>query len=258
MVKQKRRTANDVDETLSGELIPAAGTPHCAHTRDDGTPCLNRPMANDTKCRFHSRKKHYKGVTDPNFTAPKLTDPNDRFVRNLPENMKQDYFDALNDPQLYSSQREIAMLELRIAQLQSRAAKGTGESATRWESLQELAMQLDALEAEGAELHRSGDVDGVARLKATHTAKYNLLKRMIVDGASAENAWDELKEATKDHAKLKESQTNRMVQMHQMMTLEQYAQFAASYMASLRRHVKDQSIIDKIAHEIQHPNDLTG
>lgn len=190
--------------------------------RSDGLPCKSDPMPGRTRCKWHGGAT-LRGAAGPNFK-------HGRHSKFLPANLKELYDSALNDEDLLSNREQVALLTARVLQLTQRLQ--TGETRELWVELR--AAWADLMEARGG-----GDAEGL------QTA-INRIGLLIRRGGEAEDTWELLHDAINERVKASEAEQRYLQMQHQTLTLDSAMTMFAFMVESIRRHVADPLVIERI------------
>jgi len=149
--------------------------------------------------------------------------------------MVDKYLEAMQDKELLSLRSEVAVTEARMAELFGALDKG--ESVGRWQKLQET---LDNL----TRANQSGNK------QATATALYRLTS-LIRAGAAERETWDEIYRCMDQKRRLAKSESDRLVQMRQMISYEQAMMFMRAVMVAVKDEVDDRRILHNIGERVR-------
>lgn len=163
------------------------------------------------RCRMH-RGKASKGTAAPNFK-------HGLYSNSLPARLAGRYEEALRDSELLSVRREAAIITAQVDEALARLE--TGETGKLWLELRELWRKMErAPEARrAAALERAGE----------------LIRR----GATDTEAAREVREAILDKARVAESERKRLVEAHQMITIERMLALVGALAAAIAEEIPD-------------------
>jgi hypothetical protein len=138
--------------------------------------------------------------------------------------MRDDYEAARIDPKLLDLNEEIAMVNARAKDLMTRVE--TGESGHLWHELRSAYANLEKAKT------------GVEQLAAIAE-----LGRLIKRGTSDYAAWEEIDKQTDRQQRLVESQRKRAVELHQMVTYDDFSEFLFAIIDFWRERITDREIL---------------
>jgi len=178
------------------------------------------------RCRMHG------GMTPVGPAHPAFK--HGRHSKFLPARLAGRYQEAIDDPHLLELRSEIALLDVRIADVVQRV--DTGESGKLWSELKSV------MEGFLAELtKRNAD-----RMREP----LQRMEHLIDQGTHDTAVWDELGRLLDQRRKLVESERKRLVEMHQMLTTEEAMTLLAAVVDTIRRHVVDRGALAAISADL--------
>lgn len=128
-----------------------------------------------------------------------------RHQRTLPVSFLRRYEEAMNDPNLIELRSEISLLDVRIHELIEHVKEG--ENTRFWTELHTVWTKF---------MHA---------IRTNDTQKQNelllILNQIVINGASEREAWQDITSLVEKRRKLVETETRRLVQANQMITVEQ-------------------------------------
>lgn len=203
-----------------GKLICGAN-----YTKKDGI-CRTSPLDGRNRCRLHGGKSLI-GAKSPRAQTLKYSIA-------VPSRMLQKYEEAQRDPDLISMRDEIAILQVRLNELLQRV--DTSESGVLWLKAQEYYDELKAA------MQRKDFVDAVKWV--------SILGKALNKGTADHLVWSEIATITEQMRKIKDSERKRLTDMKQMWSAEQAMAFVGYITASIKKHVKDPSVLAAISQDI--------
>lgn len=147
------------------------------------------------------------------------------------------YESAKLDPELLALQDEVALIDSRLIDLMKRV--DTGESGATWKAVG------DKFRAYQSALH-SGKKDS----EAEASDLLHDLHMLIVDGATDEAAWSEIRSVVNQRVRIVESERKRLVEMQQMVGADQAMLLVRALVSAVREHVRDPAILRAITDDL--------
>lgn len=199
----------------------------CGAKNRSGGRCKKPGTGVGGRCKFHGGAS-LVGPASPNYRTG-------RHSKYLPSALLERYHAAMGDPGLISLRDEVALLDGRITQL----LETVGETGNLrlWK---EARTKLDAFKSAGA---KKGSV-GAARQALQQ------LDDLIDAGLSDASTWEELRETLDARRKMAESETKRLKELHQTITVEQAMMLMAVLVTEVRKHVTDRNALAAIAAQV--------
>lgn len=213
-----------------GQSEPAIFEGQCdAWSRQNNRRCRNKivNIPGATKCRMHGGFSP-RGVAAANFQGR-------GYSKDIPMGLVQAYERAENDPDLMSMRSEVALIQMRIAELVR--SLGTGENGSLWQDTQESyaafkhAMSIRDDAAAGEALERMGT--------------------LIERGMGTWETWQELQRTIDLKTQVAAREWKRMVDLRQTLTVEDAYFIINSIALSVTRHVKDETAKQNLAADMQ-------
>jgi len=196
-----------------------------------GYACPSPRVREQPRCRMHGGKSPV-GPGSPQFK-------HGRYSKLLPKAVKNLYLKELRDPEMLSNRDEIAMLGARL-QLVTMRLSGE-DSSKHWKKVLRAWREFLAANAT-----KAGEQPDKARIDAAG----HELNRLIVEGASAEERWDEFSKVAGEKSKMQRVEQERMVTMHSMITIDEFLAAIAAFTDAIHRHVKDDETKRGLSQEI--------
>jgi hypothetical protein len=195
-----------------------------AKTRKGGR-CKQSGVGAGGRCKFHGGKS----LVGP--AAPAWR--HGRHSKYLPRDLASRYQEALRDPDLIGLRDELALVDVRMAQLLE--ALGQSGNTTLWK---QARAKLEAFKVAGAK--------GRAGVEEARTTLQDL-DALIASGLTAATTWDELRDTIDLRRRLSESETKRLRDLHQMISAERALALMAMLLDVVKQHVTDRHILAAIA-----------
>lgn len=160
-----------------------------------------------------------------------------RYSQHLPTRMIATYEGAKLDPDLLALQDEVALIDARLVDLLKRV--DTGESGATWKAVGETFRDYQ---------HALHSTKTDAKKDASDLL--HELHMLIIDGASDEAAWSEVRNVLEQRRKLVESERKRLVELQMVVSADQAMLMVRSLVASVREHVRDPAILRAITDDL--------
>lgn len=197
--------------------------PECGEPR----PCRLRVTAEGKRCRLHGGKS-LKGAASPSFKTG-------RYSKYLPDRLIERYMEALQDGELLALRDEVALVDVRITQLQARLE--SGEHISKWMRLFHVYETLVAARE--------------AKDEAATAAALQEIGEIVVSAPEEDSVWQEMIALFDQRRKLVESERKRLVEMRQLFTVEQGMLLIVALVDAVKRHVDDRTVLDAIGDDIR-------
>lgn len=194
-----------------------------AKTRSGGT-CKRAALPNG-RCKFHGGAS-LAGPAHPNWKGG-------RHSKYLPKDLAERYQEARIDPHLTDLKDELALVDVRIAQLLE--ALGETGSARLWK---EARTKFDAFKRAGG---KGKAAVGEARLALQQ------VDDILASGLTAAATWDDLREMLDLRRRLSESETRRLRDRHQMIPIAQVIQLMTLLVDEVKQRVTDREVLTAIS-----------
>jgi hypothetical protein len=191
-----------------------------ATSKRTGKPCGAPAVTGRNVCRTHGGRTP-AGTASGRFTSGK-------YSRYMPSQLLDRYEEAIHDSALLELRDDIALVDVRIADLLT--CLDTGESGARWK---------EAKHALAAYKRAHGTTGEAAALDALHHA--------ITDSSDDYDTWADVSDWLEQRRKLCESERKRLVEMQQYVSVEQAMVLIAQVSASVRQHVTDPATLRAIS-----------
>lgn len=194
--------------------------PQCGASRY----CRNLVESEGWRCRFHGGESLI-GALSPTFKDGSRS-------RYVPKKLLSTYEGALEDKELMTLRQDVALLETRMRELLGGLERTDGVKI-----FPKLRACLDRM-------HGTTNKD-------VRFAAFEEMQDLINKGMYEEGAWNEIREILEQRRRIIESERKRLVEMHQMISLEQMLTMIAAISASVKKHVTDKSSLKAIASDIK-------
>jgi hypothetical protein len=198
-----------------------------ARSKQTGERCRRHATPGRAVCYYHG------GRTPRGFGLPHTK--TGWHSRDLPTRLGARYEEAQQDPTLVELRDELALLDARIADVLQRV--DTGESGEIWERLHtEMAAFTTA--------ERARDAKTMAQHLQT-------MRHLIQHGLGDSAAWGEVYTLIEHRRRVADSERRRLVDLHQMLSVEQAMLLVAQLAAIVRTHVQDRQVLAAIHADLQ-------
>lgn len=190
-------------------------TPRCGALTRDGDECSNPPMVDRTRCRMHG------GATPRGMASPHYR--HGRRARVLPARLQERYEAAAADQDLLSIRQDVALLSALIDdKLEAWAESSQGPD---W---QQVFNQIDLI---------------VSSFRVWDWTRSEAELRALAESVSERRAESQVVEEVRSlidqRARLAAQEHRRLVDLHQVLTVEQVVTFASALAQIVREEVAD-------------------
>lgn len=216
----RRHQCSKCKHQFSKDEYELTACPDCGFDRF----CKNRVEVEGWRCRFHGGRA-LVGTLNPNFKDGSRS-------KYVPKKLISTYEDALADEDLMNLRMDVGLLETRLRNLMGRLDEFDGVGV-----FPKLRACLDRM-------HASPNPD-------VRVAAFEEMERLINMGMAEEVAWAEIRDILEQRRRAIESERKRMVEMHQMITVEQMFIMISAISASVKKHVQDNSALIAISADIK-------
>lgn len=212
------------------------GVPVCGSRRQSvvGKICLSTARSRNGRCRLHGGN-YERGIDHQSFRTGLYS-----MVMTNP--IAKDFVAMALDPEYLSLKQNIALLDVQIKQ-SIEQFKG-GLDTYSWDKLmkaKEEAEQTLMLYASGMDKHE------VAKEMSRVIAKISIL---IDNGAKGTRLWEDIAKASTTRAKLVQVEMSRIQTERNSIPADTAYTLFALIMQSVKRHVKDRTVLSAIARDI--------
>ena len=198
----------------------------CPECGEDRHCRLSVPHEGD-RCKYHGGASP-KGIMSPHFVHGKYT-------KYMPDRLAERYQQAEQDDELLNLRSDIALLYARLTDLLSDVE--TAASAELW---LELGAAFESLR--GALKKQDA--------RATRRALTNM-EMLISRGVGQADTWTEVYDVLERRRKLIESERKRLVDMHQMISVEKALTMIANIQSVIKENVKDKDALRAISQALR-------
>jgi len=210
---------------MSSEPLPGK----CAARRQDGTYCERWPYTGWKRCKKHG------SPGAPNRGLMAQNPYPSRHSKYLPPRLQERYQSALVDPTMLSVRDDIALMDARLEDLLRRA--DTGEAGKTWERLKQA--RADLLSARSRR-----DMEAVQY-------SLNEILNLIQAGHGDHLTWEDIRVTLLDRNKLVRSEQRRLVDAHQMVTVERLVNFMQTLGTILVSEIPDKTVARRVVNRVQ-------
>jgi hypothetical protein len=158
-----------------------------------------------------------------------------RYGKYLPPRLQDRYQEAIQDPTLLQSREDIALMDARLQDLLRRA--DTGESGRIWQQLKQAKVEM-------LQARQRKDSEGVQ-------IALQQIMGLIDHGHGDHETWKDIRETVQERTRLVRSEQKRLVDMHQMVTVERLVNFMQTLSAILVAEIPEKQVARKIIGRIQ-------
>ncbi len=149
------------------------------------------------------------------------------------------YQTALNNRDLLSLQDDIALIDVRMAELVERI--GTPDGKAHWQAIQAISLSIF-------------DLLNVKQITAEQVVEARKMAAQLVDLTNGvlmhEETWLDIRDTQEHKRKLAETEHNRLVKAKQMMTVSDGMGIIAALVDSIKRNVKDRQALTALSEDI--------
>ena len=205
----------------------AEGKPVCGARNRTGGICKRTPTEGRNRCNLHGGKS-LRGMQSPHFVTG-------RYSKDVFGHLVARYEQAVNDPELLAMRDEIALLQVRIADVLK--SLNIGESREIWIDLKK---EYDKLRKAIVKGDKSSITDSIVRIGS------------IIDKANDyHNRWDEVMKAMTVKSQLVDKEQKRLTAMSQMISAEEAMKMMVAVVKVVQENVTDRDTLQAIASSIQ-------
>jgi hypothetical protein len=195
----------------------------------EGQLCAQPAMENG-RCRIHGGKS-LKGMGHPNFKHGNVS-------KYLPQRLVPNFEEALEDPEIVSTRKELAVVDAMLLDMYSRM--DTGECGAAWRDLTTVHQEI---------MYHVQRQNGPAISKNLKT-----MQAVIERGSNEIMFIEEIGRLMDRRTRLAESERKRMVEMKQMISNDRLMVIAAKVVDAIRRilvrYIKDEKIQQRALSDI--------
>lgn len=183
----------------------------CGAKTRNGTPCQRKPTLGSKRCNLHGGKS-LRGIASPTYQGK-------GYSKDMPTRLLDRYMAALDDPNMLSMSKEIAVVDARIGELLSQL--DTGESGSMWKALRASVDGLEQARTDGAVARRLGDADALAKAEEALAQHLTDVTTQVKRGAAEYTRWRELYDAFERRRRLVETMRKQRRDMMNFVSTEQ-------------------------------------
>jgi hypothetical protein len=217
-----------IEEPVRGSEQPLEG--RCGSKlrgTDPARYCTKYPLTGRTRCDLHG------GNTPAGLDSPNLKTA--RWSKRLPAQLAARYDELVADAEIINLGQDIGLLDVRLGQLLERLE--TAESEIGWQRARETFASLRA----GL---TSGNSDQIRE-------SMRAMNELFTSNVGLDHTWRDVREALQERRLLVESERRRLVDMHQMVTVEEVLLLVTRIGSIITRNVDDADDRRRIGAEIQ-------
>lgn len=199
----------------------------CKMIKSDGNRCKTPVRKSWTVCKYHGA-----GTVASPAGRPPVTGV---YSKHLPTRYLQDYEDSLNDPNLLSMRREMALLDVRLGELLKRLE--TSDAPQAWNKISVATAMMD---------------------KAIHDNKFDELPtilRMLRDAVMAHRedseSWREIVALIDNRRKVADVERRRVEAAKKYLTLQEANTMMAYFVASVMKNVTNPAERSRISEDLR-------
>jgi hypothetical protein len=211
-----------------------------AKSKRSSEQCKKDAVRGREVCHIHGGKS-LVGINSPTFK-------HGRFSKSVPARLSESYHEMLSDPNKLALENELAVLVARNEELL--AALDSKGSARLFKRLRDTMNAMDRASRDPRTTRERSNAKAENRHSQKQAELLNELRRMILRGASEAERWDELRENMEQQRKLAESERKRLVESHQVATVEEIMAFMGGVLAILKKHITDKRVLRAIGNDI--------
>lgn len=189
--------------------------------------CRNYRAPGFTVCEFHG------AATPVGMAAPGAK--HGRYSRVMPRRLTQRFETLVTDTETLNLARDLALLDTRIEELLGRIDEG--ESETGWRRAGDAFTKLRAAMTTG---------DGQVIRE-----QIQALTRAFAAATAGDSNWRDIRDALQERRLIVESERRRLVDLHQMVTVEELMVFANALVGIVNAEVADQRTRTSIAMKVR-------
>jgi hypothetical protein len=158
-----------------------------------------------------------------------------RYSRVMPKKLTERFEALVTDPDVLNLSRDLALLDTRLEQLLTRIDEN--ESEADWRRAGDAYRKLRAAMT-------SGDGAGI-------TDALTALGRAFSSASAVDSNWRDIRDALQERRLIVESERRRLVDLHQMVTVEELMVFASALVSIVNQEVPDPRIRTSIALKVR-------
>lgn len=199
-------------------LETEVGRAVCGGKTGDGTPCVNRPLRDRHRCKYHGGKTP-RGVESPHYRGK-------AWSKDLPTRLADRVRAGLEDPNLIGLREELALLDARLAELIERLS--THEDGDAW---------LNVSRATGR-IHKIVE-DQPGNWFDLLAEELDVLVAACTAHSSDAKTWDDIQNVLEQRRKMADTERKREEFEADAVTRNQWATFLTSVQTAIMEEVTD-------------------
>lgn len=198
-----RKGSPDAWNAWCTELVEYLEHPICgAPSRsNEGVPCINWPVSGRDVCRMHGGKS-LRGPANPNWKTGRTS----VFRNIIPEKLQGEYDTMLTDPKILAMEADIAVLDIRIAELMRNAFSGKNPIQMVEEAARLIPVMRTALEE--PDLLKCEEVLGA-------------FEETLKKAKNTDAVWDKITTMQERRRKLVDTEGRRLERMQEYITADE-------------------------------------
>lgn len=195
--------------------------PSCGHLRI----CMHTVAEAGLRCKSHGGRVPV-GPANPSWKGGRHSA--------MPARLRERYIESMDDDELLSIRRDLALIEARIGDVLERV--DFGEAGKHWSRAQNTFVAFkDAVDRGDSETMR---------------IHLNTLERVLAKGTSDYAAWEGIIGLIEQRRKLTETEMRRLEKMQQFVTAEQVSNLMVSIAEASKRIIQDPKILNEFTAEL--------
>jgi hypothetical protein len=184
--------------------------------------CASTVLYESGRCKYHGGAS-LTGTAHPNYQSG-------RYLKNLPQRLRERYEEALEDPDLHSFQEDLALIDARLDDLIKQMAEGGGGEI--------FTEAMDAYQS-FTFANRDGDAQAMREsLRRLETALHK--------GKGESYLWTEIRHLQEQRRKIVLAEAKRLQLTNQMVTVTKVNIVIAALLDSINRNVEDRDVKNRI------------
>lgn len=200
---------------------------HARHRNNE--QCLNYREGGTTVCRKHGAR----GIVARQTQV--IQDGQGRRSMRLPAKLAERYQQLIDDPDILNLSRDLALLDLRLEELTGRLEDN--ESVSGWRRARDAFTKL-------REALTKGDGGAIRE-------ELGRLGQVITGATASDSTWRDIRDVLLERRLLAETERRRLVDLHQMVTVEELMLLMNAILIVINRHVPEPQRRLAIAMEIR-------
>jgi hypothetical protein len=216
-------------EKRGRKSIPPDDQRCVATSKQHNRRCRNYRDLGTTVCRFHGAAMQ---VQQQQY---RLDNGQGRSSMRLPIRLAERYDQLVSDPEILNLSRDLALLDIRLEELTGRLEDG--ESTRGWARAKEAFRKLRAALTDGN--------GGAVR------EQIGVLGRLIDSSVNLDNTWRDIRDILLERRLLAETERRRLVDLHQMVTVEELMLLMNNVVMVINKHVPEPERRANIAIELR-------